>query len=103
MIFPLAAKSLIVESSDQSEPGRPGHGDNILPFFVALKYLERQLLELSIGSLMFIYVPHSEYSIYTIYGISNQQPVAKRWLAVLRPPNEGRASPHLRVHPFALL
>ena len=70
MPFPISPQCLVVESHDGSKSERARETDDVLPFFVTLKDVTGEPVELFPSPSVLEDLPHTEKSIYTVFGMS---------------------------------
>ena len=70
MPAPLSPQFLIVKSLDLSKTTRPGESDDILPLLVTFQDVDRESVELLPGPSVLEDFPHTEKSMYTLFGMS---------------------------------
>tara|TARA_R110002095_G_scaffold36485_2_gene34124 strand:- start:8 stop:190 length:183 start_codon:yes stop_codon:yes gene_type:complete len=59
MSFPFSSEAFVIEPSDRAKPRRAGNPDDILPFLVALKDIDRESLQLPHEPAVFVDLPHA--------------------------------------------
>ena len=64
MSFPFTSKRLIVEAPDLFESFGAADADDIFPFFIPFKHIDRQIPDVPDGSLVLKNFPHEEKYIY---------------------------------------
>jgi hypothetical protein len=71
--FPFASKSFISKALYESQAPRPGNYNDIFPLLVSLQNLCRNFGKSPYDAPMLKYLPHTKYSIYTIFSMSSSQ------------------------------
>ena len=74
MPFPVTAKRLIIETTNQAQPSWSGQVHYVFPFFVALQYLNRHFPNTAQDIAMLEYLPHIENNIYLFQYVNDQNP-----------------------------
>jgi hypothetical protein len=73
MAFPFPSQSFVPEALDEPEALRAGNYHDVLPFLISLQDSDRNLREAPDNATMLKYLPHTKYSIYTIFSMSSAQ------------------------------
>ena len=77
MPLPFTAKRFVAEPSNLAQARWATQANDILPFLITLQYVDRETIELFRGLSVLVYLPHTENSIYTVFGMSTPDPVVK--------------------------
>ena len=90
---PLATERLFIEAANHPQAGWTRYRHDVLPFFVALKDLQRELFQLTRSASVFKYLPH-EAILYTLFGMSISQGNSHRSQPASAEPNTTIIKPH---------
>jgi len=74
MPTPLSPQCLVIEALDLSKTIGPGESDDILPLLVTLQDIDGESIELLPSASVLEDLPHTEKSIYTLFGMSIVDP-----------------------------